>query len=50
VVAAARIRPDHLVDRIGLRLDCLDEAGQQAGAVVRDDERGNGVPGLWCGS
>ena len=49
-VAASRIHPDHLVDRIGLPLERLDEAGQQAGAVVRDDERGNGVPGLRCGS
>ena len=49
-VAACRVHPDRLLDRIGLRLECLNEAGQQTGAVVRDDQRGNGVPGLRCGS
>ena len=49
-VTASGVHPDCLLDRIGLRLECLDEAGQPAGAVVRDDQRSNGVPGLWCGS
>ena len=49
-IPASGVHPDHLVDRIGLRLERLDEAGQQASAVMRDDERGNGVPGLRCGS
>ena len=49
-VPASRVHPDRLLNRIGLRLECLNKAGQQSGAVVRDDQRGNGVPGLWCGS
>ena len=34
----------------GLGLQGLDEGGQQLSTVVRDDKRGNGMPGLRSGS
>jgi hypothetical protein len=49
-IPAPGIHPDDLVDRVCLRLKCLGKAGQQASPVMRDDQRGNGVPGLRCGS
>jgi len=49
-VPASRVHADRLLDRVGLGLKGLDEAGQQPSAVMRDDDRGNGMPGLRCGS
>ena len=49
-VPAARVYADRLLDLVGLSLKRLDEAGQQPSAVMRDDERGNGMPGLRCSS
>jgi hypothetical protein len=40
----------HPLDRIALSMQCPDKPGQQASTVVRDDYRGNGMPGLGRGS
>ena len=47
-IPASGVDGDRLLDRVRLRAERLDEAGQQASTVVRDDDRGNGMPGLRC--
>jgi hypothetical protein len=47
-VPASRVHPDNPVGLVRLSLDGLDCRGQQASAVMRDDDRGDGVPGLRC--
>jgi hypothetical protein len=47
-ITAPCVYRERLIDRIGLRVERLDKAGQQASTVVRDDDRGNGMPGLRC--
>jgi len=49
-VTAPGVHPDDPLGRVGLRPQCLDEARQQPGTVMRDDDRRNGMPGLLCGS
>ena len=45
-VAAPCVHPYDALDLVGLGLYRLDEARQQASTVMRDDNRGNGMPGL----
>ena len=49
-VPAPRVDADRLLNLVGLGLQGLDEGGQQLSAVVRDDERGDGMPGWLSGS
>jgi len=49
-VPAPGVHPDDPLDLVGLRMQRLDEPGQQAGAVVRDDDRGDDMAGLRRGS
>ena len=49
-VTASGVDPDGPLDRVGLRSQRLHEPGQQSGTVVRDDDRGDGMPGLLRGS
>ena len=49
-VPAAGVYADRLLNLVGLGLQGLDEGGQQLSTVVRDDERGDGMPGLRSGS
>jgi hypothetical protein len=49
-VPAAGVHPHDPLDPVGLCLQRLDEPGQQASTVMRDDDRGNGMPGLGRGS
>jgi hypothetical protein len=48
-VAAPGVYANRLLDWVGLRRERLDEGGQQPSAVMRDDDRGYGMPGLRCG-
>ena len=45
-VTAPGVDPHDPLDRVGLRSQRLHKPGQQAGTVVRDDYRGDGMPGL----
>ena len=49
-VPASRVYPDRLLNLVGLGLQGLDEGGQQPSTVMRDDDRGNGMPGLRSGN
>jgi hypothetical protein len=48
-VSAPGVDGDRLLDRVRLGAERLDETGQQASTVMRDDDRGNGMPGSRCG-